>query len=325
MAPVPGGYQELNRHTRVIVDEAQRRHIAVEIVDPVLGELCLRFGGRTVTTLESLSELTNAVAFRRCDDKLLTRRVLQQAALPVAPGQAATFDQADQDFLELHRDLVVKPARGEQGRGISVGVITVDGLGRACDSARRHWPEVLLERRCEGEDLRVVVIAGEMVAAAIRRPPMVTGTGSQTLAQLIAQYSQERTAAMGAGSTIPLNEATWITLQAAGFDDLEEVLAKGEMVTVLRTANVHTGGTIHDVTDRLHRELEALAVAAAAAVDLPVAGVDLIIDAVDAPGGVVIEVNEQPGLANHEPRPTAARFLDLLFPETRLDDQRMSA
>lgn len=43
MAPVPGGYQELNRHTRVIVDEAQRRHIAVEIVDPVLGELCLRF------------------------------------------------------------------------------------------------------------------------------------------------------------------------------------------------------------------------------------------------------------------------------------------
>ena len=125
--------------------------------------------------------------------------------------------------------------------------------------------------------------------------------------------------------SIPLNEATWITLQAAGFDDLEEVLAKGEMVTVLRTANVHTGGTIHDVTDRLHRELEALAVAAAAAVDLPVAGVDLIIDAVDAPGGVVIEVNEQPGLANHEPRPTAARFLDLLFPETRLDDQRMSA
>ena len=109
--PPPRGYGELNRHTRVIVDEALARGISVEVVDPTLGELCLRFGGRSVVTLESLSELTSAVAFRRCDDKLLTRQVLQRAGLPVAAGQAATSDAADQAFLDHHRDLVVKPAR----------------------------------------------------------------------------------------------------------------------------------------------------------------------------------------------------------------------
>ena len=30
----------------------------------------------------------------------------------------------------------------------------------------------------------------------------------------------------------------------------------------------------------------------------------------------VIEANERPGLANHEPQPTAERFLDMLFPQT---------
>jgi hypothetical protein len=37
---------------------------------------------------------------------------------------------------------------------------------------------------------------------------------------------------------------------------------------------------------------------------------------VSGPDHVLIEANERPGLANHEPRPTAERFVDLLFPET---------
>jgi GNAT-family acetyltransferase (TIGR03103 family) len=317
VATEPGGYQELNSHTRVIVDEALARDIEVEIVDPAAGEVRLRLGERRVTTLESLSELTSAVAFRRCDDKLLTRRVLDDAKLPIAAGRPATFDDGDRDFLRRYRDLVVKPARGEQGRGVTVGVTTARSLRKACNYARRYWPEVLLEHRRQGEDIRAVVIDGEMVAAAVRRPPAVTGTGTATLAQLIESYNGERTEATGANSTIPMDDVTRDMARAAGFADLGEVVPRGVVVTVRGTANVHTGGTISDVTDDLHPDLAQLAVLAAAAVDLPVAGVDLIVDALDGPEGVIIEVNEQPGLANHGPRPTAARFVDLLFPETR--------
>jgi D-alanine-D-alanine ligase-like ATP-grasp enzyme len=175
---------------------------------------------------------------------------------------------------------------------------------------------VLLEKRCDGEDLRVVVIDHEVVAAAVRRPPLVTGDGATTLRELIDRYNCKRVEATGAGSMVPLDDLTLDTLSAAGFDDLGSVVPDGVSVTVRRTANVHTGGTIDDVTEVLHEGLGQLAVAAAEAVDLPVAGVDLIISAVDDPDGVIIEVNEQPGLANHEPRPTAQRFVDLLFPET---------
>jgi GNAT-family acetyltransferase (TIGR03103 family) len=310
------GYDRINRYTRIIVDEALARGIAVEVVDASLGELRLTLDGRTVTTLESLSELTSAVAFRRCDDKLLTRQVLQRAGLPVPRGRPATFDDDDVAFLEECEELVVKPGRGEQGRGITVGVTTTEGLERARRHAREHWAEVLLEERCHGDDVRIVVIGNEVVAAAVRRPASVTGTGRDSVADLVAETSRQGSDATGGASTVPLDDRTRDTVAAAGYA-LDDVLDEGVVVPVRRTANLHTGGTIDDVTDNLDPALAELALAATRAVDLPVAGIDLIVDSADGAGAVIVEVNEQPGLANHEPRPTAARFVDLLFPETR--------
>ena len=58
------------------------------------------------------------------------------------------------------------------------------------------------------------------------------------------------------------------------------------------------------------------AVRAAAALDIPVTGIDFLVPDVAGRDYVFIEANERPGLANHEPWPTAARFVDLLFPGT---------
>jgi D-alanine-D-alanine ligase-like ATP-grasp enzyme len=86
---------------------------------------------------------------------------------------------------------------------------------------------------------------------------------------------------------------------------------------VRRTANLHTGGTIDDVTDRLHPAVVEASVRAAAALDIPVTGLDFLVPDVEGPDYVFIEANERPGLANHEPQPTVERFVDLLFPESR--------
>jgi D-alanine-D-alanine ligase-like ATP-grasp enzyme len=85
---------------------------------------------------------------------------------------------------------------------------------------------------------------------------------------------------------------------------------------VRKTANLHTGGTIHDVTAKLHPTLRQAAIDAAAALEIPVTGLDLIVSEPEGEEYVIIEANERPGLANHEPQPTAERFIDLLFPNT---------
>ncbi|MEM1139344.1 MAG: N-acetylglutaminylglutamine synthetase, partial [Pseudomonadota bacterium] len=85
-------------------------------------------------------------------------------------------------------------------------------------------------------------------------------------------------------------------------------------IIVRRTANLHTGGTIHDVTDQTHPVLINAAISAARAINIPVTGIDLMVKSPRKPDYVFIEANERPGLANHEPQPTAERFVDLLFP-----------
>jgi len=311
----PDGYDELNRYTRVIVDEALRRGIEVTVLNPAAGELALVGDGRRITTFESLSELTSAVAFRRCDHKVWTRQVLERAGLRVAPGRLATNDDRDLDFLAEWKDIVVKPARGEGGQGLTIGVTEPDRLGEAISVAQVVCPEVLLEQRCEGEDVRIVVIADAVVAASVRRPPVVTGTGRHSVAELVESLSRERAHATDGAAHIPLDATTLAVVQAHGCDG-DTVLDEDEVLAVRRTANVHTGGTIDDVTSELHPRLAEVAVAAARAIDIPVVGVDLMVTAVDEPEYTIIEANEQPGLANHEPQPTVERFIDLLFPET---------
>ena len=310
------GLADLNPYARLIADEALRRGITVHVTDAESGLLRLSHGGRTVHTRESLSELTNAVAMSRCDDKRLTRRLLADAGLSVPEGRVASHDGGDLAFLATHDEVVVKPARGEQGRGITVGVSSEEELVNGVALAERFCPEVLLEQCVPGDDLRVVVIDHRVVAAAIRLPATVVGTGEHTIAELIAATSRRRAAATGGESTIPLDEVTSRTVEEAGYR-FDEVLAAGVRLPVRRTANLHTGGTIHDVTERLHPDLAAAAVRASEILDIPVVGLDLLVADVTAPDHVFIEANERPGLANHEPQPTAERFIDLLFPATR--------
>ena len=311
------GLEDLSPYARIIADEALRRGITVQVVDAEGGFLELSHGGRSIHTRESLSELTTAVAMSRCDDKRITRLLLQRTGLQVPRGGLATGGEEDHRLLEELGRLVVKPARGEQGRGVRVGVRTPEELEAAIEHARACGShEVLLEEHVEGQDLRVLVIAGEVVAAAVRRPATVVGTGRHTIEELIRTTSRRRAATTGGESEIPLDEATRRTVAAAGLA-LDDVLEEGRELQVRRTANLHTGGTIHDVTQRLHPRLASAAMRSAEVLDIPVVGIDLLVDDPEREEHVVIEANERPGLANHEPQPTAERFIDLLFPGTR--------
>jgi GNAT-family acetyltransferase (TIGR03103 family) len=311
--PAPETVDDLNPYARIIADEAMRRGIRVEVLDAETGEMRLSHGGRSVVTRESLSEFTSAVAMSRCDDKRLTRRIVSEVGVVVPRGRLATFDDRDHEFLSEVGDVVVKPTRGEQGKGITVGVGSAAELDEALTRAREQHPEVLIEQRAPGDDLRLVVIDGNVVAAALRMPAEVIGTGSHTVAELIETQSRRRAAATGGESRIPVDAVTAGTVRDSGWE-LDDVLPEGLRLRVRRTANLHQGGTIHDVTAEVNPALCQVAVTAAEAIGIPVTGIDLLVPDVTGADYVFVEANERPGLANHEPQPTAAAFVDFLFP-----------
>ncbi|MEJ2230249.1 MAG: N-acetylglutaminylglutamine synthetase [Nitrospirales bacterium] len=312
----PSPDQRLNPYATIIVNEARRRSIDVDVLDAKAGYFRLTFGGRSITCRESLSELTSAIAMSRCADKTLTRQLLKEAGLSVPAQIVAGARKVNCEFLKQYKSIVIKPMTGEQGTGVSVDVCTVKEMNSAIALAGKFGDHVILEQYVKGEDLRIVVINYEVVAAAVRRPPRITGTGKHTITQLIERQSQRRARVTGGESRIPIDGETRRCVKESGYAPTD-FLPKGKTITVRKTANLHTGGTIHDVTAKIHPDLAAAAVVGAEALAIPVVGFDFIVTSISKPDYVIIEANERPGLANHEPQPTAERFIDLLFPQTK--------
>ncbi|MFY1664183.1 N-acetylglutaminylglutamine synthetase [Pseudomonas sp. Pseu.R1] len=309
----PGPQADFNPYARIIVEEAHRRGIDVQVDDAEAGLFTLIHGGRRIRCRESLSDLTTAVSMTLCQDKRLTNKVLKAAGLHLPVQQLAGNGDDNLAFLDEHERVVVKPVDGEQGQGVAVDLRTIEDVQAAVERARQFDSRVLLESFHEGLDLRVVVIGFDVVAAAIRRPAEIRGDGRHTVGQLIEAQSRRRAAATGGESKIPMDDETRRTVEDAGFT-FDSVLPSGECLAVRRTANLHTGGCLEDVTAILHPVLKDAAIRAARALDIPVVGLDLMVPAADQPEYVFIEANERCGLANHEPQPTAERFVDLLFP-----------
>ncbi|MBE0583431.1 MAG: N-acetylglutaminylglutamine synthetase [Desulfofustis sp.] len=312
----PNPEEQLNVYARIITDEARRRGIGVDVIDAENGYFRLSLGGRTITCRESLSELTSAVAMSWCDDKTITRSLLHGAGLRVPAQAIADRRSSIETFIKAHPRVVVKPARGEQGAGVCVDLTDLTDIETAVGRAAELGDKVVLEEFVDGVDLRIIVIDEEVVAAAVRKPARIRGTGELTIEQLIEKQSRRRAAATGGESTIPLDEETRRTVADQGYA-LSDVLPAGRELQVRKTANLHTGGTIHDVTPDLNPHLHQVAVAAARILQMPVVGFDFLVPDVRQDDYVIIEANERPGLANHEPQPTVEKFLDLLFPQTR--------
>lgn len=313
----PENEARLNPYAQIIIDEACKRGIRVDIIDAEKGMFKLKFAGRSINCIESLTDLTSATAFIKCSDKELSTKLLSKEGVAV-PRQIIGDDlkQAD-EFLSIHKNLVVKPRVGEQGRHVHVGIQDKLSLQKAIKVIKDDGQAPIIQEYVAGLDLRVLVINEKVVAAAIRRPPEIVGDGIHTAEELIVKLDKRRRVATKGESRIVIDQETIRCLSEQQIT-LKQVVERNRKVLVRKTANLHTGGTIEDVTPDIHPNIIKLSELCATTLDIPVVGLDFIIDSPESNKAVFIEANERPGLANHEPQPVVESFIDLIFPESSM-------
>ena len=249
---------------------------------------------------------TSAIAEFIAQDKELAKKLLHAAGVPVPLGRPVhSADDAWLAAQEIGLPVVVKPRDGNQGRGVSVNLTTEADVRAGFDNAHVHRPEVMVERYLPGSDYRLLVVGDKLVAAARREPPLVTGDGKHTVKQLVDIVNADPRRGEGHATSltkIRFDEVALARLKEQGYD-ADSVPAKGTRVTLRNNANLSTGGTATDVTDDVHPEVAASAVAAAQMVGLDICGVDVVCESVLRPlesqNGGVVEVNAAPGLRMH--------------------------
>jgi cyanophycin synthetase len=314
----------LGPSTKAIADAAARRGIPwTRISDGSL----LRLGyGRHMRYLQAaVSGNTSDIAVDMASDKALAKRLLDEAGIPVPNGiVVSSLDEASDIFEQLGTPLAVKPVDGNHGNGITLYVTTRQELRAAFHDARQVSSKVLIEEQFEGEDYRVLVINGRVVAASQRIPAHVIGNGLDTVDQLIRVLNDDPRRGEGhekALTRVSVDARMLSVLQRQGLS-LAAVPERDQRVVLSDTANLSTGGTAVDVTDALHPELGRMCERAAKAIGLDICGVDLVVPTIEAPfeSGGIVEVNAGPGLRMHlfpdagTPRDVATSIVEMLYP-----------
>ena len=270
---------------------------------------------------------TPHIAVELASDKEETNKILATLGLPVPTQELVQSEsQAVRAARRIGYPVVTKPYNGNHGRGISIRLTTDEEVTQGFIVAREHSRSVIVETFLEGDDHRLLVVNGELVAATRRTPGHVVGDGEHTIVQLIEAVNQDPRRGVGHEKVLTrleLDAQAHKMLERVGLTP-ESVPERGQIVYLRSTANLSTGGTATDVTDVIHPDNREMAERAVRAVGLDVGGVDFlsknITESYRKIGGGICEVNAAPGFRMHvapsegTPRDVAAPVIDMLFP-----------
>ncbi|MEP6474035.1 MAG: cyanophycin synthetase, partial [Gemmatimonadota bacterium] len=289
----------------------------------------IQFGhGRHQQRIQAtITSRTSHIAVELASDKEETNKILSNLGLPVPKQRLVSReDDAVRAAQDIGYPVVVKPYNANHGRGVAIH-LTDSGMVRAAfPLAQQHSRSVIVESFIRGDDHRMLVVHGTLVAVSKRVPGHVVGDGKHTVEELVAIVNTDPRRGVGHEKVLTRLEfdaQAERLLQKRGYSRLT-VPPEGEGVFLRSTGNLSTGGTSIDVTDVVHPDNVEMAVRTVRAIGLDVGGVDFLTPDVTVSykdnGGAICEVNAAPGFRMHtapsegRPRDVATPVIDMLFP-----------
>lgn len=319
--------ERLGPSTGSIVEEAASRRIPwIRLGKNSLVQL--GYGINQQRFQATITGNTSSIAVDIACNKELTKKMLEDAAIPVPSGSLVVDEEGlDHAIRKIGYPIVIKPLDGNHGKGASINVNDFETAVVGLTHAQQYSRKVIVEKYITGFDFRVLVINHKMVAAARRVPAHVVGDGELNIQELIEKENTDPRRGYGHENVlteIDVDKDTNELLEKLNYT-LETIPQKGEIVYLKSTANLSTGGTSIDVTDMIHPENVQMAERVSRIIGLDVCGIDIMAENLTQPlkesGGAILEVNAAPGFRMHLapseglPRNVAAPVVDMLYPQ----------
>jgi glutamate--cysteine ligase len=301
----------LELSTQLLIRGAWGRGLRVEVLDRRTNYIRISNDEISQSVVQATrTNLDPYLGVHLMTHKPLTNLTLRHAGLPVPTGivpesleEAAAW--ANQNGTN---SIVIKPASTNFGQGISIleSGFTIQALEDAWNLAKAHDHQVMVEDFISGEEVRVLVIGGEVRAALKREPANVIGDGQSSIADLVQIKNDDPLRGRHYQKPlekIPLDEVVRSFLKKSG-RTLNSIPLKGERVFLRKNSNISTGGDSIDITDELPAWAKFICEKAAQVLQLNITGVDLIWEQ-GLPSGQqkasarIIEMNFNPALHIH--------------------------
>jgi len=322
-------YEKLELSTQIIIKEALKRDVEVEVLDWDDNFIRLKKGERVEYVKQGTkTSLDTYIVPLIMENKELTKLILREHDINVPESVAVNhLDKALNKYSDFkNKNIVIKPKSANFGEGVSIlkGLKSKDNYINAIKEAFNYGSHVMIEDYIPGKEYRFLVVPNEVQAVLYRVPANVVGDGVHNITKLVTE--KNKNPMRGKGYLTPLEKINIGSIEnnnlASQMKDMNYVPKDGEIVYLRENSNLSTGGDSIDFTDDVHEEYKNIAIKSANAVGAKICGVDIIISDVKAKPNKnnhsIIELNFNPVIYPHnfpyigQNRHVEKKILDLL-------------
>jgi D-alanine-D-alanine ligase-like ATP-grasp enzyme len=266
-------------------------------------------GGQHTYVRESEVMLDNHLSLNMMGNKPLTHKLLRQSGHPVPKHQVFTLSNIGSAYKfqeELGKLVVVKPAGGGAGRGVTTKISESRQLKKAAQWAAIFHAQLLVEEQVQGESYRFLYLDGRLIDVVRRDAPAITGDGINSIRTLIDQENDQRlngeTVTALSPIVIDMDCKNKLHEQSTKLTDIPDA---GQVVIVKDVINQNSARENHSIPEsKIHPSTIALGKSIAVDFGLELIGLDVISEDIslsfEETGGVINEVNTTPGLHHHD-------------------------
>lgn len=310
---------------KLILEEANRRGWGTQEIGPNAYFIkIIHPDGRSNVLRGSQPRQNSALSFFATRDKSLALDFVSSYGYTIPAYELVASVEAANAFLIKNGRIVLKPLDSFQSRGVTVNITKPEQVQAAFDLAMQfsRSGQAIVQEHIDGNLYRVTLIDGQVVAATWRTAITVTGDGSHTVTELIAELNKDTR--RGEAPELGLKHINLETTSAyMGAEIMQSIPTEGQVVTVSSMDSEPGGGAVN-VTDQVHQDWRDFVKKMSAELGLFITGFDFICPDIARPiegkNIPLLEINGAPGMRIHrfptagEPIDLAPILLDALFP-----------
>lgn len=302
------GYEDLELSTQILMKEAIKRGIKVDVLDRSENFISLKKCDKKEYVVQATkTSKDNYATILIMENKVVTKKVLEDNNIRVPKGEEYTSIEEAKVKSDkfIGKPIVIKPKSTNFGIGISIFTegASKDDMIKAFEIAFENDKTVLIEEFIKGKEYRFLVIGDKVAGILHRVPANVIGDGKSTIAELVEIKNQD--SLRGKGYKTPLEKIILdknaeLFLKQRGLD-FNYIPKCDEIIYLRENSNISTGGDSIDYTDDIPQKFKDIAVKATKAVKAKICGVDMMIEDYKEENSpyAIIELNFNPAIHIH--------------------------
>ena len=308
----------MTKNFKILLEEAHELGLTTDVLYPEKEVVEISDASQKIIVKELFNFSHNPLSASAtlAKNKEVTYRLWERSHTPFPQSRyfnhIAAFPENEGD-LHLNFPVIFKKSNGKKSIGIHPNIPSFASLKKVVANSIGGF---IVQEMVFGKEYRLLIYKDRLLAALEHSPPQVIGNGEDTIATLI----QKKAPALK--EKILMNEQMVQTLKKSNMT-LDTVLAPGISVVLHETSCLSEGATSRDCTDVVHEGMVKLALKSAKAVNLKLAGLDVICEdiSIDPNQQKVsfLEANSFPSLGIHytptfgKPRRVIKEILEDIF------------